>query len=505
VQKGLGKKSETRLRQEEKEGGKRKEMSAKLKRNERCRRFRRSRVSINERRGVSPVVATLILILIAVAAAAALYLWLVAWQGGVTAGIGSPTAQSTLTIGGSTSVYPWSVVAVKSFEGNNSNIVISVNQGGSGAGMAAVCAGTVDIGASSSPQTYTALTTQYGCPSTVVQETVAYDAVDVIVPVANVHGLQSISWDTMQAIYVAGVGGAPIPVQPQTNLESSATGYFMDGTDVSTLAGFVAIPSTGLVWNQIPACAAGLVGVAAGCSGTTLLVETGTPAISAAAATVPCGVTTTGDLCFAAAAASPCGFTVCAGGATPTATIHAWQRQDAGGTTQSFTARILGVSSSATGSTASVGFSGCQPTGQLTDCGIAGSHQGSGNPGVIAGVAGDRDGIGYASDGLVVVSGSNVIPIGFQGIGQTVPVVPLVATTIVAGIVAGNGGTYGTGTYIGWRPFIYVQTNIPTGEVLRYLQWCMQPGNNQEFALQANELSPFQPGLAGHVPVTPIP
>ena len=51
--------------------------------------------------------ATLILILIAVAAAAALYLWLVAWQGGVTSGIGSPGAQYTLRIGGSTSVYPF--------------------------------------------------------------------------------------------------------------------------------------------------------------------------------------------------------------------------------------------------------------------------------------------------------------------------------------------------------------------------------------------------------------
>jgi len=479
-------------------------MSAKLKRVERSRRFRRSRLPINERRGVSPVVATLILILIAVAAAAALYLWLVAWQGGVTAGIGSPNAQSTLTIGGSTSVYPWSVAAVKSFEGNNSNIVITVDQGGSGAGMAAVCAHTVDIGASSSPQTYTALTTQYGCPSTVVQETVAYDAVDAIVPTANVHGLQSINWDTMQAVYVAGVGGLPTPVQPQTNLESSAA-YFMDGTNVNLIAGYLPPAATGFAWDQIPACATG----ATTCSGTAFAL-TGTGI--GVGAPIACVTPGTNDLCYAAAGPSPCGFTVCAGGTGAGAaagqygaTIHPFQRSDAGGTTQSFTARLLGVGTASSAATSAVGFGGCAPTGQLTDCGISEAHQGSGNPGVIAGTAGDKDAIGYASDGLVVVAGSGVIAIGFQGIGQSVPVIPLVATTIVAGIVAGNGGTYGTGTYIGWRPFIYVQTAAPTGETLRYLQWCMQPGNNQQFALQANELSPFQPGLAGHVPVTPIP
>jgi flagellin-like protein len=469
--------------------------------NERGRRLRYRRRLRGDGKAVSPVVATLILILIAVAAAAALYLWLVAWQGGVTSGIGSPTAQYTVTIGGSSSVYPWSVVAVKSFEGNNSNVVININQGGSGAGMAAVCAGTVDIGASSAPQTATALEANDGCPTTVVQETVAYDAVDPIVPTANTHGLVNISWDTMQAIYVAGVGGAPNPVQPQTNLESQAGHYFMDSVDMTTLTGWANPAASGFLWNQIPACAEGARGVTNGCEGTTFQVTTGATQINAAAATVACG--TAGNyLCYAPATGSPCGFTICASGA---ATIHAWQRQDAGGTTQSFTSRLLGVGTSANATTASVGFGGCAPTGQLTDCGIAGGHQGFGNPGVISGVAGDKDAIGYASDGLVIVSGSGVVPVGFQGIGQTKSVIPSVATTIVAGIVAGNGGTYSTSTYIGWRPFIYVERNIPTGEVLRYLQWCMQPGNNQDFALAANELSPFQPGLAGHVPVTPIP
>ncbi len=72
------------------------------------RKLRYLRGLRGENKAVSPVVATLILILIAVAAAAALYLWLVAWQGNITGGIGQPGAQTTVSIGGSTSVYPFS-------------------------------------------------------------------------------------------------------------------------------------------------------------------------------------------------------------------------------------------------------------------------------------------------------------------------------------------------------------------------------------------------------------
>ncbi|HTT34743.1 MAG TPA: substrate-binding domain-containing protein, partial [Thermoplasmata archaeon] len=125
--------------------------------NMRTKLRRRRAQQIREGRAVSPVVATLILILVAVAAAAALYLWLVAWQGQVTGGIGTPTAQYTVTIGGSTSVYPFTQEAAKEFQQNNSNIVISVNQGGSGAGRLAVCSGAVDIGEASSYTTVATL------------------------------------------------------------------------------------------------------------------------------------------------------------------------------------------------------------------------------------------------------------------------------------------------------------------------------------------------------------
>src|SRR5580658_10610257 len=138
-------------------------MSAKTKRIERSQRFRRLRRG--ETRAVSPVVATLILILIAVAAAAALYLWLVAWQGNITGGIGQPGAQTTVDIGGSTSVYPFSALAATWFEQNNSDIAIQDSQGGTGAGMLAVCSGHIQVGAASTPETPAGLIASDGCPS----------------------------------------------------------------------------------------------------------------------------------------------------------------------------------------------------------------------------------------------------------------------------------------------------------------------------------------------------
>ncbi|MGP8158850.1 MAG: PstS family phosphate ABC transporter substrate-binding protein [Thermoplasmata archaeon] len=479
-----------------------------------------------ENRAVSPVVATLILILIAVAAAAALYLWLVAWQGGVTAGIGSPTAQSTVSIGGSTSVYPFDQYAVTQFEQNNSDVVISNNQGGSGAGMAAVCSHQVDIGASSAPQTLSNLQTTYGCPQTVVEETVAYDAVDVILPSTNPNHIYGMDQTTLLAIYVAATGGpagfTSGTVYSQTSIsvasgspdgvKSTGTAYAYpivanpaDTTHLCDNAG-AAVPTCPYTilpapagaggvyqWNQIPACtpqetaAQGCIGGPQHWVGITGGLDTGV------------GSTT-------------CGWTVCG---TNAANIQVWHRLDPGGTEQSFTARLLGVGAAsdipALGSTPAssyLQYSGCTGTGQLNACfnSVAGLQAGNGNPGVIAGVAGNPNAIGFASDGLVLVSGSGVIPVPFAGPGQPTPVTPSVGKTIPQGILGNFLTTSGTSSgYAGWRPFIYVQTAPPTGEVLRFIQYVMDPANSQNFATEANEVSPFQSGMAGVVPVTPIP
>ncbi len=497
--------------------------------NEQRRRMRYARLRA-QKKAVSPVVATLILILVAVAAAAALYLWLVAWQGGITKGIGTPSAQYTVTIGGSTSVYPFAEQAATWFEDNNSDVVISVNQGGSGAGAAAVCSGQIDIGEMSS-YSYTAsdLETAYGCPQSLNQQIVAYDGVDVIVAANNPHFVtaadaalsgvsgalpNSMSWDTMNAIYddVSSTTGTG------TNLLQPGS-FTMDG-----VASAQPTQGTGFVWDQIPAFAGALlgttptgIGVAFTATGYTLTAGGALGAAEAACATTGY----THDLCDATAQADSCGFSICLGGTGNVATTGGDQapidvnyRSEVSGTTQGFTARIMAVGASG-GTPLGVGFTGCGSDGQLSSClltygGSTHTTGGTGNPAVITDVAGQVDGIGYASDGLVQVS-TVVVPVNLEGYGQTVVVNMQGASTALAAIALGiedvNAGSssYATGqAYIGWRPFINTETATPTGEVLRYLEFVMDPANNQAIATATAEISVYASGLAGHVPITPL-
>jgi flagellin-like protein len=511
-------------------------MSAKTKRIERSQRFKRAWRGENRQKAVSPVVATLILILIAVAAAAALYLWLVAWQGGVTSGIGSPSAQYTLTIGGSTSAYPFAEAAAAQFEQNNSDVVVSVNQGGSGAGMSAVCGGQVDIGQASTyygtglATTPSTLETTYGCPSTVSVEVVAYDGVDAIVASTNTHAVQNASWDTLQAIYVdaststPGTGGT---TTSNINLIGATTMDSAPKADVPQ----VATQGAGLVWDQLPACAQAELGKA--CAGINFVNEALAPTTAGALGANEKACTAAGsgpgglyanDLCDATAEATSCGFSVCAGGAGGDvattggylAPIGINVRSDVSGTTQSFISRLLAVAPTVTGTPNpyNLGFTGCGGDNQFDGCGMAyptaDGH--NGNPGVIAAVAGSADAIGYASDGLAQAGGSNVVPIDFQGWGQTVVVNVVGESAALKAIAKGisdhetDASTYASDqAYVGWRPFINVETSPPTGESLRYLQWIMDPANNENIATQTAEISIYASGLAGTVPVTPIP
>lgn len=421
--------------------------------NMRKRIQRRRAEAIRKGRAVSPVVATLILILVAVAAAAALYLWLVAWQGNVTSGIGNQQAQATVQLGGSTSVYPFDSVAVQQFEQNHSDVVVSNNQGGTGAGMLAVCHGAVDIGASSSLQTLTGLETNDQCPSTTVITTVAYDAVDPIVAVANTHGLVNINESVLLGIYLAQSTSTPSTLMPA---------YL-------TASGWTAGMLT-LTWADIPQHANCLT---AG----QLLPPTGTAPADG------CTVDT---------------------GATATHTVQTVERSDTSGTEQTFTAKLLGISGTqpvANYPALANNFGGCGSDGQLASCGITATRGENGNPAVIADVAAHPDAIGFASDGLARASGSGVTCAGsglgaclaYEGIGQTSAVVPSLGAsgTIATAIKdpSGSGSVALTGEYSGWRPFEWVTTNTPTGEVQVLITYVLDPANNINFAAESAEIS----------------
>jgi len=424
-------------------------MSDKRKMRQRRQSFRRLH---GEKKAVSPVVATLILILIAVAAAAALYLWLVVWQGNLTKGIGQPGAQATLTIGGSTSVYPFSSLGVTWFEQNNSDVVISDNQGGTGAGMVAVCAGNIDLGATSTPQTVGTLESSYGCPSTygstITITTIAYDAVDVIIGgTTNTHGLLSLSADTLNDIYEAGSasGSTPHYICSMNGVQLAAVSCGSGTLNIAVAAG------TPLTWDQIPAVVNGVTV----CGVTQATVAAGTTATENGAGLGAGTGVCSNDIVDSTPAtdASTCGFVICAGpftatpvaGAGPEAPMVPMERSDASGTTQTFEAKDLGYGSgpstsssswvgygSVTSSTpsfdaqnanaafANLGYGGCGSNNLLTDCGfsLATAQQGNGNPGVIALVGPNPNAIGYASDGDARASGSGVTIIPLLGLGE---------------------------------------------------------------------------------------
>src|ERR1700722_7676213 len=103
---------------------------------------------------VSPVVATLVLIVVAIVGAIAVGLIMsrVASDTSNQANVGNVkgNAQETLTIGGSTTIYPVTQAAIAAFEQQYPGVTVNDAQGGSGAGMEGVTIGALDIGAASS-------------------------------------------------------------------------------------------------------------------------------------------------------------------------------------------------------------------------------------------------------------------------------------------------------------------------------------------------------------------
>ena|SRR5271157_4569366 len=114
---------------------------------------KRLRISKHNRKAVSPVIATLVLIVIAIVGAVGVGLILSSVSTSVgkqaNAGNAAGQSQSTLLIGGSTTVYPVTEAAKAAFEQQYKVNIIDA-QGGSDAGMQGVLSGALDIGAASS-------------------------------------------------------------------------------------------------------------------------------------------------------------------------------------------------------------------------------------------------------------------------------------------------------------------------------------------------------------------
>jgi phosphate transport system substrate-binding protein len=90
------------------------------------------------------------LVLVSVGSAGAFYMWQSGWQGDVEDKAGGADLQTSLSIGGSSTVYEFLVVAKEIFEAQNPNYKVDIQKGGSGAGLMGAGLGLVDIGSASS-------------------------------------------------------------------------------------------------------------------------------------------------------------------------------------------------------------------------------------------------------------------------------------------------------------------------------------------------------------------
>jgi flagellin-like protein len=426
--------------------------------NARGRRLRYlRRLRREKKRAVSPVVATLILILIAVAAAAALYLWLVAWQGGITKGIGSPGAQYTISIGGSTTVYPLDQVAIPWFEQNNTDVVVTNQPGGSGSGTIAACSGAIDIGASSSVWNSAQLAGD-GCPASVVQTPVGYDGVIAIVSASNPtqvaaaadaggftsteqYGGLSFNQSLLSAIYECNGDGTSYGSGTYTLPSWLAPTYHSSTNSCGGLA---------FTWSEIPQ---------------------------------PAGCTLS----------MPCQYSTASNAKDPILLFH---RADNSGTEQSFVSLLMGTTC------------GADQDNELASCGITNITGETGNPLLLTSVGASANGLGFNSYGIYESATNNggAVLLSFAGPKQATPVTAN-AGSILLGVTdrCGNSGqpacTTSPAQYFGWRQLDYITVGSPTGESERFIQFVTGSSVNQELCLITGYLSIYSPGAP---PPTPI-
>ncbi len=142
-------------------------------------------------RGISPIVATLMLVLITVAAATAFFVFESGWQKTVTGNVGNGTETSTqLTMTGSTTVTDLMNTMVPAFEQNNSGFKVSYTGTGSGAGLVAIEDGAVNMGMISLDANSITPGTTTSYPN-LVQTIVAYDGVSIFLAQSTLaaHGI----------------------------------------------------------------------------------------------------------------------------------------------------------------------------------------------------------------------------------------------------------------------------------------------------------------------------
>ncbi|WP_019176220.1 substrate-binding domain-containing protein [Methanomassiliicoccus luminyensis] len=175
-------------------------------------------------KAVSPVIATILLVLVAVASAVAFWAIMQSWQDDQseklgTVDIGDDTLTGKIKVAGSTTVYPMMDLAAKNFMNINPQVKITVQGGGSGAGVTGVTTGTADIGMISK-----AWTDGETYPS-IVATTIAHDGVVIIISdkAAEKHGITDAMLEAMETADIMGVYGVAYKTSDDKTLVEATT------------------------------------------------------------------------------------------------------------------------------------------------------------------------------------------------------------------------------------------------------------------------------------------
>ncbi|MDI3486953.1 MAG: phosphate transport system substrate-binding protein [Methanolobus sp.] len=156
----------------------------------------------NNEAGVSPIVATLVLVVVAIAGAAAVGTIMGSFSSDVSDQASADTAatgaSTELIVAGSTTVQPVSELIAKEYMANNPGVKITVQGGGSDAGIASAGMGIVDIGAASK---FMGDSSKTKFPE-LEQHTIGGSAVVVITNAADpANATATVSQMAMEAIY----------------------------------------------------------------------------------------------------------------------------------------------------------------------------------------------------------------------------------------------------------------------------------------------------------------
>jgi ABC-type phosphate transport system substrate-binding protein len=312
--------------------------------------------------GVSPVIATLVLVLVAVAAGVAFFAWQSSWQDEATNNIGSGVTKTEIEIGGSSTVYPFTVVAAEAYMEANPTVQINYQSGGSGAGTAGVREGLIDIGAASSGRNQADDFPDH--PDVVITQ-IGMDAVGIVVDSTNTR------IDDINATVANEIFNKTITTWGQVPIASGARGYGVLDADGVTINGPTETIPDGYyrVWSN-----------------TTLA-----RAVQVTAGALPASTLPAGDI------TETVWFQTILDG-TDSADIHVYDRADKSGTEECFHEKLLGGDGSSMPDWGQTGVAGNQ---DMLD--LFASHT-------------DSDAIGFISTG---VANSDVKLVTLDGVEAT--------------------------------------------------------------------------------------